>query len=222
MTTENEIDDNDTFGNRLPDYGTSSFYGNIFNEDDRARTNFIKQVVNLIRRSQEYGRYRKYLLEHVELNSCSILSNLSDEEAVTAGLELHHYPLTLFDCVELALGEALQGGQIRVTTFALANHVLAAHWRGHVGLVPLTKTLHEAAHALQITLDPRSVYGNWQVYLDQHRMGLTEHLVDRLRAIIQSWQSDEVRQATMNALTVERLDQLRLPPTVATLLAAPQ
>lgn len=203
-----------------PEYGEVAFYADML-YDDKGRTKFIKEAVSTIRKCPEYSRYRSFLLENLDMDRCSILSNLTPEEVSAAGLELHHAPLGLYDITELVLGQMQVDGQ-RITSFALANRVMGYHWRGMVGLVPLTQTLHEAVHAGQVHVDPRSIFGNWQGLLDENRAGLTEHLVEKLRAMASSWGTEEAQEQNARALSVSLQQWAIAPPTAANLLQAPQ
>ena len=155
------------------------------------------------------------------MDRCSILSNLTPEEVGAAGLEIHHAPLGLYDICELVLGQ-MQVDQERITTFSVANRVMAYHWKGYVGLVSLTQTLHEAVHAGQLHVDPRTIFGNWQALLDENRAGLTEHLAEKLRAIAASWGSDEAQTQNARVLSVSLQRWAPQLPSAAMLLAGPE
>ena len=201
-------------------YGTAQFYGDRL-YDDRGRTSFIKVVVSMVRKCPEYSRYRTFLLENLDMDRCSVLSELTPEEVSAAGLEIHHAPLGLYDICELVLGQ-MQVDEERITTFSVANRVMAYHWMGKVGLVPLTQTIHEAVHAGQVHVDPRTIFGNWQALLDENRGGLTEHLVEKMRAIAASWGSDEAREQNARALAVSLQRWSAIPTTVSSMLALPE
>jgi hypothetical protein len=200
-------------------YGTRAFYHGAL-DDEKGRVSFIKEVVSQVRRCPEMSRYRGFLTENVQMDRCSVLSGLSAEESLAAGLELHHHPLTLYDVAELVLGKMEVDGD-RITTMSVANRVMALHWQGKVGLVPLTGSLHELAHAGQLAIDPRSVYGDWPALLEAHSAGLTEHLADKLRAEVSSWRGDA---AERNARLLEVIPQRwsALPPTRQSLLEGPE
>lgn len=202
-------------------YGDVMFYGGDTLYDDKARTKFIKEIVATVRKCPEYARYRTFLIENLDMNRCSILSGLSPEEVAAAGLEIHHAPLALYDICELVLGQ-MQVDQMRITIFSVANRVMAYHWKGYVGLVGLTQTLHEAVHAGQLHIDPRTIFGNWQALLDENRSGLTEHLVEKLRAVALSWGSDEAAAQNARVLAVGLQRWTLDAPTPAALLAGPQ
>ena len=204
----------------VANYGEATFYGEAL-YDDKARTKFIKTIVATVRKCPEYARYRTFLLENLDMDRCSILSDLTPEEVSAAGLEIHHAPLGLYDICELVLGQ-MQVDQMRITIFSVANRVMAYHWKGYVGLVGLTQTLHEAVHAGQLHIDPRTIFGNWQALLDENRGGLTEHLAEKMRAVAASWRSDEARAQNARALAVGLQRWTIEAPTPANLLAAPE
>jgi hypothetical protein len=189
--------------------------------DVKAAKEFITACVRTVRHCPEYTRYRDFLVDNMDMGRCSILSGLSDEESVAAALELHHCPLALYDVCELVLGQMIFD-RARVTTFAVANRVMAYHWKGMVGLIPLTKTIHEAVHSGQVHVDPRSIFGNWAGLIEENRRGLAEHLVDKLKAVSSSWSSEEAREQNARALTVGLQRWNELPPTAAGLLSGPQ
>ena len=204
----------------ITNYGEAAFYGDAL-YDDKGRTKFIKKIVQTVRSCPEYARYRTFLLENLDMDRCSVLSELTPEEVSAAGLEIHHAPLGLYDICELVLGQ-MQVDEERITTFSVANRVMAYHWMGKVGLVPLTQTIHEAVHAGQVHVDPRTIFGNWQALLDENRGGLTEHLVEKMRAIAASWGSDEAREQNARALAVSLQRWSAIPTTVSSMLALPE
>ena len=204
----------------VTNYGEASFYGDAL-YDDKARTKFIKKIVQTVRSCPEYARYRTFLLENLDMDRCSILSDLTPEEVSAAGLEIHHAPLALYDIAELVLGQ-MQVDGMRITTFSVANRIMAYHWKGWVGLVPLTQTIHEAVHAGQVHIDPRTIFGNWGALLDANRGGLTEHLAEKMRAVAASWNSEEAREQNARALTVGLQRWAVEAPSAQAMLAGPE
>lgn len=199
-------------------YGSSQSYDL---SDAKGAKAFITTCVQTVRRCPEYTRYRDFLVENMDMGSCAILSGLSAEESAAAALELHHCPLALYDVCELILGQMLVD-KVRITTFSVANRVMAYHWKGMVGLIPLTKTIHEAVHSGQVHVDPRSIFGNWVGLIDENRGGLSEHLADKLKAVSSSWGTDEAREQNARALAMSLERWNSLPATVAGLLAGPE
>lgn len=154
---------NDTLGVKGDGiYEIEEFYQKSSLFDDKQYTRFIKSVEKLVRTSQEYKTYIGYLHNTLGLNQCAIMSNITGE---IADIEIDHYPFTLYDYCQIVL-EKYIATNVKHTTFMVANEVLKMHYDHIVGLVPLTKTIHELRHAGKIFIDIRQVYGNL-ILLDQ-------------------------------------------------------
>ena len=74
----------------------------IYNlEYDKEYEHYIKDIEIQIRRSFEYRQFIKYLRENMNMNKCSFLKGVSNEESFDIKIEIHHYPFTLRDIVEI-------------------------------------------------------------------------------------------------------------------------
>jgi hypothetical protein len=204
----------------LSGYGTRSFYGDDL-DDEKTRDKIIKEIVSQVRRCPEYGRYRDYLIDNLDMGNCSILTNLDAEELENAEVELHHYPFTLYDIVEMVIGQ-MEFERVRFSTMAVAHRVMASHWKNFIGLVPLVKTIHELVHAGQYFLDPRLVFGNWREFLIQNRKGLTESIANRLSVIVAGWESPELEILNKQVLSVIPRRWIANPITKEELLSSPE
>lgn len=199
----------------IPFYGIASFYGETLQEP-RGLNAFIKNIEKAVRTCHEYSRYRTYLFENFDMEKCSILRELSEEEIKYAELELHHYPLTLYDIVEIFVNKAMQDNT-RLTTMSIANTVVAMHWRGVIGLVPLLKTFHEAVHANQLQIDPRWVYGDWVQFLRENTP-IPQHIADKLRLEYETYSYAAITELNTSSLMVSAKCWSALAPNVTDLL----
>jgi hypothetical protein len=199
----------------IPLYGEPGFYGSDLSEP-KERALWVREVVSQVRRCQEMRRYREYLGDSVNMNRCAVMSNLSPEQAREARLEMHHHPLTLHDIVEMTLG-AMEREGARLTTMAVAHRVMAMHWRGVVGIVPLLESVHELAHEGKLSIDPRMIYGDWPRMVEELSGGMTQAIAARLAAEFATWDG---RQRERNARLLEVLPTAwtSLPPTPRQLL----
>jgi len=123
---------------KLPYYATAFYEEGEFNK-------FIKNVEKDVRKSDEYSAYL-WNLRNQGLEACSFLGNVNDENAT---IEFHHYPFTLFDIVATVTEKRLFNKE-PTSTFLVASEVLKLHFDNKVGLLPLSKTVHELAHAGEI------------------------------------------------------------------------
>lgn len=130
----------------------------------------VHKIEKLIRSSFEYRAYVQICRTEFDLTRCKFLpaADLIDK---TASIELHHYPLTLFDITQGVLryeyGELGKNQPVYlrpVNLYRVAEKVMKLHYEGVVGLVPLSLTAHELAHNgdLFIPLLPEFVFGDFQ------------------------------------------------------------
>lgn len=119
--------------------------------NDKEKTAFIKSVEKMVRGSYEYKEYISYLIKTQEMNVCSAFPGLSKELVRTIKLEIHHEPFTLYDIVFLIYTRFLNEGR-KINVYTIADETLRTHFRGRVGLLPLSKTVHELVHVGKVFL----------------------------------------------------------------------
>jgi len=188
----------------LANYGAAAFH-RVALADDKGRVNFIKECVRDVRNCHEFRRYLKFISENINLQGCSYLRNMGPELANEVKIECHHHPLTLYDICELVLCRVENTGS-RLTTMSITNEVVALHFRGLVGLVPLTETLHEMAHDGQLFIDPQTIHGKWDDLIREYAMHFPEHLVAKLGALATTWdRAAQGHESNGRALAVEPL-----------------
>lgn len=112
---------------------------------DKDKVRFIEYVEKMVRMSYEYKEYISFLIHTCGMNFCSGFQNLNKETIKKLSLEIHHEPFTLFDIVNVVMQRFLNEGK-EVNEYNLSDKVLELHYRGMVGLLPLSKTVHEAVH----------------------------------------------------------------------------
>lgn len=134
----------------------------------------VHKIEKLIRTSFEYRQYVTICRTEFDLTRCKFIPD-ADLVDGPIGLELHHYPFTLFDITQGVLRE--QYGILDknhpvysrpVNLFQVAEQVMKLHYQGVVGLIPLSLTAHELAHSgdIFIPLTEEYVFGSWKDLLD--------------------------------------------------------
>jgi hypothetical protein len=102
---------------------------------------------------------------------------------------MHHYPLTLFDITSIItmhrINELGGIGIAEISPFLIAHDVMEAHYENTVGLIPLTKTVHELAHSGEIFIPLTMVFGNVRGFLKKYKLGLTPEHKDQLLHLIE-------------------------------------
>ena len=115
---------------------------------------FVRSIERLIRTSPEYKKWLKFVHGVLGLEYKCYKTGEPDG---ACKIELHHYPLTLFDLVVISMEK-----NEYYTSFYLAEEVMSWHYKNYIGFIPLTTTTHQMCHnnVVQIPID--IVEGNWR------------------------------------------------------------
>lgn len=141
---------------------------------------FVKETVKIVRKSYEYKKFIKYLKSSKMMNECAILENMNTKNSI---IEIHHYPLTLFDITFIVANHIsmtkLDMDYLKLSPFLVAKEVIDLHYNEYVGLIPLSKTVHELSHS-GLILDYSRIRGNYQKFLLEYNSSLTGDSIDTL------------------------------------------
>ena len=158
----------------------SFYFIDIYNEN--AYKKFIKQTERLVRKSKEYNKYIEVLRTNIPaLNYDSIMSNISNADA---SLEIHHYPLTLYNIVEIVLNHKLINKE-KVTSFSIAKEVMECHFKNMIGIVSLSTTNHELAHTQSIFLNKKQIFGEYKRFLEEYADGVNTDIREKIERLNQ-------------------------------------
>lgn len=156
-----------------------SFYFNGFYEE-REYKKFIKNIEKLIRTSDEYRNYIEQLHTTITaLNVDNVLSYITSNDAT---IEFHHYPFTLYDVVDIVTVQKFFE-QVDFTSFSIAKEVLELHHKNLIGLVPLSKTNHELAHAGELFLSAKQIFGEYKKFMKRYPEGINQDLHEKIKQL---------------------------------------
>lgn len=116
-------------------------------DNDKDRFKFISTVERICRSSMEYKQLIEFLKVNMNMNFCSFFHNVSRSMNGTSKvrIEIHHEPFTLYDIVAIILNDRIENEKY-ISIFDIADEVMEVHYKGYVGLVPLSETVHELVH----------------------------------------------------------------------------
>ena len=163
-----------------------------------SKDDLTEKVINYIEReirgSYEYRGYISYLKNELDLTKCALLPGIDCKDGA-ASLEFHHYPLNLYEITEI-IGKQLidsLGENDSISCFDIAEKVMEEHYKGNVGLVPLTKTLHDMAHNRSIIIPISKVNGNYKTFLKKYNTYIDSDIKDRIQEAELSSDSDDAK-----------------------------
>lgn len=149
-------------------------------EDAKKLDKYIKRVERMVRGSIEYRNYISYLKNEIELTSCKFFSKIDIREMNRVGIEFHHYPFNLYQIVEAVLLKKSENFEKVVNIFEVADEVMELHYKNQVGLIPLSKTVHQLAHSGNVFIPLDRVFGNVNQFILKYQDYINEDTKDKL------------------------------------------
>lgn len=162
----------------ISEFDSTSSYLELEEDIDEKTISYIEKE---IRGSFEYKKYINYLKNELDLTKCSLLPGIDCKEGA-ASLEFHHYPLNLYEITEAIARQRVLtlGEDEKVSCFEIAEQVMEEHFKGNVGVVPLTKTLHEMAHNRTIIIPITKVEGNYKKFIQKYSSYIATDIKERV------------------------------------------
>lgn len=163
----------------------------------------VKYMEKEIRSSYEYNNYIHYLKEELDLTKCPLLPGLDCSNGA-ASLEFHHYPLNLYEITEIVGKQMLSslGSDDSLSCFDISEQVMKEHYLGNIGLIPMTKTLHEMAHNNTIVVPISKVNGNYKKFVEKYSSSIDNDIKDRIKDAELNSESDDSK--LYNSLKLEK------------------
>ena len=157
-------------------------------ETDTEKEAIVKHAEALCRASMEYSDYIAYLRQNVGMDACAFFNNISKANNKKIRIEVHHAPLTLYDIIKLVLDRTIRTGG-EVNCMLLAEEATKIHYMNQVGLIPLSKTLHEVVHnSDKLVIPMYMVYGNFRAFLENFseelEMAENKHIKAKIQRMI--------------------------------------
>ena len=191
-------------------------YSVILNTD-KDREKFIKRIEQIIRSSLEYRDYIAYLKENVNMTKCAFFQNVENAQGSRVRIEIHHEPLTLFDIVSVVLNKFIEE-VIPLDYLYIADEVMDLHYKNMVGLIPLSKSLHQIVHNSNDIIIPLSlVFGDYKDFIHEYEDYLDENIIGKIERKINDTKS--FNQSMVDKLSPEfvyiNVDGYELPKKVS-------
>jgi len=152
-------------------------------DNDRNLLKYIKKLEKHVRSSYEYKQYIAYLKDKVNLTQCNYFHGIDIKDIKGTSIEFHHYPFNLFEIVHTVLKKQTNNYLFAPNSFDVVNEVAKIHYENIVGLVPLSKTVHELAHSGMVFISLNDIHGNIDTFTDKYGEFISEDLYDKLEVL---------------------------------------
>lgn len=151
--------------------------------NDKQRHKFIKKVEQIVRSSYEQRKFIDYCHYGLGMNYDMFANNISNDKGKRVRIEIHHIPFGLYDIVNIVLTK-YEAEEMKIDPLMIAKEVVSLHYKGMVGLVPLSETVHQLYHRGDIFIPLQCVdkgfvqfYREYKPYLKDYE-GMLVKLVE--------------------------------------------
>lgn len=179
----------------------------------KQKIKFIKKVEQLVRSSQEYKQYVDYLKKNIDMTSCSFFTNITKKNSRKVRIEIHHEPFTLFDLVSIVTEKWSSEGR-PLNHLGIAEEVMKLHFRGQVGLIPLSLTVHQLVHDGKLFIPLQNVYGDILNFVKEYEPWISEDLMSTLKVKLDLSKQVQDRSILNASYMYIEVDGFKLPQKI--------
>lgn len=164
--------------NEVPEFETEVYCL----EDEKERKKFIKDVESRVRRSFEYKKFIAYIRDYMQLNQDAFLEGVNNKESYGIKIEIHHYPFTLYDIVEIILNKRSYYKE-SLSVNMVAKEVMQCHYKMIVGLISLSETTHELNHNGRLFIPVDKILGRYKVFINYYKPFIEPYMLETIERI---------------------------------------
>lgn len=151
-------------------------------DDDKDYEKYVREIESQVRRSFEYHNMIAYLRENMNMNKCAFLKGVSNEETYGIKIEIHHYPFSLRDIVDIVVRKRKYYNE-SLDVQMVAKEVMMLHYKLMIGLIPLSETVHELAHSSRLFIPVDKVLGRYDLFIRYYKPFCEPEQLDVLERI---------------------------------------
>lgn len=155
----------------------------LINKEEDIDKKLINYLKSMARKSYEYKQYIKHFKETLGYTECSVFGiDISQIQGV--GLEIHHTPFSMETIVVAVLSKMLIEQGWPLDPKDVVDEVMKLHFKGIIGLIPLTSTIHEAVHSNAVHIKSSEIFGDFRKFYDLYEEYLSEEALDHYNNVI--------------------------------------
>lgn len=136
-------------------------------EDSKELKKYFSTIEKEIRNSFEYREMIQYLRNNYNMDECSFIK-VSNKDNFNIKIEIHHYPFTLYDIVTIVYKKRIYY-QESLDVQMVSKEVTMLHYKLLIGLIPLSKTVHQLVHDGKLFIPVNNVLGRYKVFVDLYK-----------------------------------------------------
>lgn len=170
-------------------------------DDEKDYEKYVKEIEGQVRRSFEYRNMINYLRENMNMNQCAFLKGVTNEETYGIKIEIHHYPFSLRDVVDIVVRKRKYYNE-SLDVQMVAKEVMMLHYKLMIGLIPLSETVHELAHSSRLFIPVDKVMGRYDLFVQYYKPFCDPEQLDTLERIEKY--SEELTNPVLDTTIIEQ------------------
>ena len=170
-------------------------------EDEKDYEKFVREVEGQVRKSFEYKQMINYLRDNMNMNKCAFLKGVTNEETYSIKIEIHHYPFSLRDIVDIVIRKRTYYNE-SLDVQMVAKEVMMLHYKLMIGLIPLSETVHELAHNSRLFVPVDKVMGRYDLFVQYYKPFCSTEQLEVLERIEKY--SNEQLNSVLNTNIIEQ------------------
>lgn len=182
----------------------------------KERRKFIATIEQMVRSSDEYKSYIKYLKDHFDMSHCEVFPGIISGNGKKYSIDIHHEPFYLAWIVDTVIRKR-QDLQESLNPFMIADEVVDLHYKGWVGLIPLSKTAHELVHSDRIVIPLQYIYQRYDLFANEYDIWISDYVKDIIKLKVElsmkcnQIQSDVILDPEITYMNVEGFNYPEVP-----------
>ena len=148
-------------------------------DDDKDKKKYFKTIERIVRNSFEYKEFIQYIKQNFGMDKCAFINSAKGTEYK---VEQHHYPFTLYDIVEIVYNKRVFYGEL-LDVEMVAKEVTMLHYKMIIGLIPLSKTVHQLHHDGKLFIPVDKVFGRYNIFVNLYKDFMSPEQLDILQRI---------------------------------------
>ena len=164
-------------------------------DDPKDFRRFSNDVEKAVRTSFEYTEMVSFLRNYMNMNSCSIYSQVNNIETTSIKIHIHHEPITLYD-IFIAVYNKRKDNHEPITVDMVAKEIMYNHYMLRVGLIPLAETVHELVHNQFIFIPSHAVFGKYWEFVELYKDYMEDGTISTLKNIEELSNDIAIKQAS--------------------------
>lgn len=151
----------------------------------REKDKIVKRIEKSIRQSMEYRDYISFLKDNIGMDACAFFNNINKDSSKGIRIEVHHEPLRLYDIVNIILKKYEDTG-IPINDLMIAKESMEVHYKNLIGLIPLSKTLHEVVHnSDKLVIPAYMIYGDYKKFIEEYGDYMDDNQISKIERMLE-------------------------------------